>query len=230
MRKKKTSNTKYEIIQCATELFLEKGYTDAYVTTIAKELQISLGNLTFWFPTKEHILAEMLKELCAFQAQADAKEADKKYSLLIEYLFELAMFASVCKENHNIEDLVLAAYTHPLSLGVIRANDTERAKKVFGEFCPEWTDAEFVQAENVVSGIEYAMFMTENTEILSFEQRVTSCMDAILKIYEVPKEIRKDIIVEVMARDYQSRGKLVFENFCKYVGEKSVEELQKTAK
>lgn len=229
VKTKKLLDTRYEILQCATRLFLEKGYTDAYVTTIANILQISTGNLTFWFPTKEHILAELVKELCTFQLQTE-EEIKRESSLLVTYLFELAMFASVCKENHNIEDLVLAAYTHPLSLGVIRANDTERAKKVFGEFCPEWTDAEFVQAENVVSGIEYAMFMTENTEILSFEQRVTSCMDAILKIYEVPKEIRKDIIVEVMARDYQSRGKLVFENFCKYVGEKSVEELQKTAK
>ena len=58
--------------------FLEKGYKNSYVTTMAKTLHISIGNLIFWFPTKEHILAEMIKELCAFQAQADAKEADKK--------------------------------------------------------------------------------------------------------------------------------------------------------
>ena len=91
MARSKMKNTKYEILQCATKSFLERGYTDTYVTVVAKDLGISTGNLTFHYPTKEHILAEMLKELCAFQTQADAKEADKKYSLLIEYLFELAM-------------------------------------------------------------------------------------------------------------------------------------------
>lgn len=230
MKQRKTLNTRYKILQCATMLFLEKGYTEAYVTTIANTLQISTGNLTFWFPTKEHILAELIKELCVFQERMDEKESEEDYSLITSYLFELAMFASVCMENPNIKDLVVAAYTHPLSLGIIRANDTERAKKIFGKFCPEWTETEFIQTENVVSGIEYAMFMTENAEMLSFEQRVTSSMDAIMRMYEVPKEIRQSIIAEVMTKDYRSKGNQVFEEFCNYVGDKNTEELQRTAK
>ena len=221
MKQRKTLNTRYKILQCATMLFLEKGYTEAYVTTIANTLQISTGNLTFWFPTKEHILAELINELCVFQERMDEKESEEDYSLITSYLFELAMFASVCMENPNIKDLVVAAYTHPLSLGIIRANDTERAKKIFGKFCPEWTETEFIQTENVVSGIEYAMFMTENTEMLSFQQRVTSSMDAIMRMYEVPKEIRQSIIAEVMTEDYRSKGKHVFEEFCNYVGNKN---------
>ncbi len=47
MTKQSKKNTKYEILQCATRLFLEKGYTDSYITTIAKELQISTGNIRF---------------------------------------------------------------------------------------------------------------------------------------------------------------------------------------
>lgn len=230
MARPKTQRTKYEILQCATKLFLEKGYTDAYVTTIAKTLQISTGNLTFWFPTKEHILAELIKELLAFQKQVEEKKAGEIHSLLVEYLFELAMFASVCVDNPHIKDLVVSAYIYPMSLEIIRANDTERAKKVFGAFCPEWTETEFIQAENVVSGIEYSMFMTENTQKLSFEQRVTSSMDAIMKIYEVPKELRQSIIAEVMAGDYRSKGSHVFEMFCNYVEEKNMGEVQKTAK
>ena len=48
------NNTKLEILQCATELFLEKGYTSAYVTAIANKLDISTGNLTFHYP-RTHI-------------------------------------------------------------------------------------------------------------------------------------------------------------------------------
>lgn len=230
LRQKGATNTKYEILYLATKFFLEKGYTNSYVTTMAKTLHISTGNLTFWFPTKEHILAEMVKELCSFQIYTEVEKKDREYALLIDYLFELTMFASVCEENPNIKDLVIASYTQPLPLAVIRANDTERSKRTFAEFCMEWSDTEFIQAENVASGIECAMFMTENAEKLTFEQRVTSGLDAIMKVYEVPKDIRQSVLKEVMAMDYRSGGKHVFETFCDYVEKKNSWEKQKTVK
>lgn len=215
MKQKSTPNTRYEILQCATRLFLEKGYTDAYVTTIAKTLQISTGNLTFWFPTKEHILAELVRELFAFQLDVEDQQDE-----LLAYLLELLIIAGVCEENPKIKDLILAVYTHSQSLAIIREYDTKRAKLTFGKYCPEWTDSDYVLAENVASGIEYSMLMTENTENITFEQRVTSSLDAIMKLYEVPKEDRKRLIAEVMAMDYRSKGSHVFESFCSFVEEK----------
>ena len=196
---------------------MEKGYTNTYVTAITNTLKISTGNLTFHFPTKEHILAELIRELCVFQRRLEGENEQTEHSLLEAYLLELAMFAWICEENPNIRDLVLATYTYPLSLQIIRANDTKRAMKVFGEFCPNKAESDFIQAENVVSGIEYSMFRIENTEGISFEQRVTSSMDAIMKIYEVPESIRQDIIAKVMATDYRNKGSQVFENFVHYV-------------
>ena len=81
--------------------------------------------------------------------------------------------------------------------------------------------AEYIQAENVASGIECAMFMTENAENLTLEQRVTSSLDAIMKVYEVPKEIRQSVLKEVMAMDYRSSGNHVFEEFCSFVEQKN---------
>ena len=210
-------NTRYKILLCATKLFLEKGYTDTYVTNITNSLKISTGNLTFHFPTKEHILAELIRELNAFQHQIEENYDETEYFLASAFLLELVMFASVCEENPNIRDLIIAAYTHTLSLEIIRENDTQRAKHVFGKFCQDWTEADFIQAENVVSGIEYAMFRTENTQQISFEQRVTSSLDAIMKIYDMPERIRQNIIAEVMAEDYRSKGSLVFKEFTAYV-------------
>ena len=216
----KSDLTKLEIIRVATRMFLEKGYSKTTIKAISDELGMSTGNLTFWFPTKEHILAEMVKELCAFQIYTEVEKKDREYALLIDYLFELTMFASVCEENPNIKDLVIASYTQPLPLAVIRANDTERSKRTFAEFCKEWSETEYIQAENVASGIECAMFMTENAQKLTFEQRVTSSLDAIMKVYEVPKEIRQSVLKEVMAMDYRSSGNHVFEEFCSFVEQK----------
>lgn len=210
-------NTRYKILLCATRLFLEKGYTDTYVTTITNMLKISTGNLTFHFPTKEHILAELVKELNMFQQHIEEEAEPAEYSLPVAYLLELVVFASFCDENPNVRNLIEAAYTHPLSLEVIRSNDSQRVKRVFGEFCPEWTEAEFVQAENVVSGIEYAMYRMENTQTLSFEQRVTSSIDAIMKVFDVPKSVRRTIIAEVMSADYKDQGSRIFEEFSNHI-------------
>ena len=216
MAQQKMQSTKYEILQCATRLFLEKGYTDTYVTTIANTLQISTGNLTFHYPTKEHILAELVRELFAFQWEVEENEQD----LLAAYLFELVMIASVCEENPKIKDLILAVYTHSLSFAIIREYDAKRAKTTFGAFCGNWTDSDYILAENVASGMEFAMFMTENAEAVTFEQRVTSSLNAIMMLYEVPEDTRKRLLAEVMEKDYRSKGSLVFEAFYGYVEEK----------
>lgn len=36
----------------------------------------------------------------------------------------------------------------------------QRAKNVFGIYRPDWTDVDFEEAEVLVSGVEYATFMT----------------------------------------------------------------------
>ncbi len=218
MRQKGTTNTKYEILYLATKFFLEKGYTNSYVTTMAKELQISTGNLTFWFPTKEHILAELVRELFAFQWEMEEQRDE-----LLAYLYELVLIAFVCEENPNIKDLILAVYTHSMSMAIVREYDTKRAKIIFDKYCPEWTDTDYVLAENVVSGIEYAMLITENTENITFEQRVTSALDTIMKVYEVPMEYRKQLIADVMSMDYRRKGSSVFETFSSFVKEKMKE-------
>ena len=218
MTDNKILNTKYEILQCATKLFLEKGYTNSYVTTMAKELQISTGNLTFWFPTKEHILAELVRELFAFQWEMEEQRDE-----LLAYLYELVLIAFVCEENPNIKDLILAVYTHSMSMAIVREYDTKRAKIIFDKYGSEWMDSDYVLAENVVFGIEYAMLITENTENITFEQRVTSALDTIMKVYEVPMEYRKQLIADVMSMDYRRKGSSVFETFSSFVKEKMKE-------
>lgn len=210
-------NTKYEILQCATKLFIEKGYTSTYVTSIASELGISTGNLTFHFPTKEHILAELINELLTLPRREEERAVKGELALMMGYLLELAMFASVCQNNPNIKDLIVSAYTRPMSLEIIRESDTKRAMQIFGKYCPDWEETDFIQTENVVSGIEYAMFMPENTQKLSFEQRVSGSLDAIMKVYEIPKDIRDGTIAEIMALDYSSMGNCVFDEFCNYI-------------
>ena len=201
MAKRKIINTKLEILQCSMELFLEKGYTASYVTTIAQKLGISTGNLTFYFPTKEHLLAELVKELCVFQWQTMEKAATDGKSSLLAYLLELATIVSVCDENSVAKDFYLSAYTHSLPLKIIRESDTQKTETVFSEYCKGWSETDFIIAENIVSGIEYSMLVTEDTAEVSLEKRIKSSLDVIMKIYDVPENIRKSLLQSVISMD-----------------------------
>ena len=58
--------TKLKIIRYATKKMLETGYPNTQVRAIAKELNMSPGNLTFHYRTKEDMLAELVELLCDF--------------------------------------------------------------------------------------------------------------------------------------------------------------------
>ena len=85
--------TKLEIVQEATTQFLEKGFTHTTVSSIAKELHMSTGNLTFHYPTKDHLLAELVDMLCKFQWKQIEKEADDGISSVLAICLELTAMA-----------------------------------------------------------------------------------------------------------------------------------------
>ena len=83
MAQQKMQSTKYEILLCATKSFLERGYTDTYVTVVAKDLGISTGNLTFHYPTKEH-RQSVLKEVMAMDYRSSGNHLFEAFCDYVE--------------------------------------------------------------------------------------------------------------------------------------------------
>lgn len=212
----KRALTKLEIVQEASKQFLEKGYTNTTISAISRELDMSPGNLTFHFPTKEHLLAELVELLCDFQWKMMEKEANEGYSSVVAICLEIGSMASACEKDEVIKDFFISAYCSPLCLEIIRRNDIERAKKVFGDYCSGWTDEQFAEAEILCSGIEYTTLMTAGNP-LSLERRISGAINEILRIYGIPEETRKIKIEKVFAADYKNLGKRVLNEFRKYV-------------
>ena len=182
--------TKLEIITEATKQFLEKGYTNTSANAVAKALDMSQGNLTFHYPTKEHLLAILVDKLCDFQWKRMEHEANDGISSVLAICLELTAMASACESDETIKDFFLSAYSSPLSLDIIRKNDAKRAKEVFGSYRPDWTDEQFAEAEILVSGIEYATLMTAGDPV-PLETRIAGALNNILGIYGVPEETRQ---------------------------------------
>lgn len=215
-RVKKESPTRLAIIQVAIELFLEKGFSQTTAAAVCKKLDIGTGNLTFYFPTKEHILDVLVTMMCDFQWKIMEEATDEGKSSLLAYCLELATMAAISEENPQMRDFYVSAYSHPMTLENIRANGIEKMKQVFGQYCPDWTEEQFVEAKNIVSGIEYATLMTTEHSA-PLHARVEGALNSIMLFFGIPEELRKMKLEKVLAMDYPSIGRHVLTEFRKYV-------------
>ena len=105
MAKEKRTKTKYEIIQVASKLFLEKSYTNTSIHTIAKELNISPGNLTYYFPTKEHLLLGIVEKLNDFKWSIYQKQASQGIECISSICLDFMSVVSACQESPRAKDL-----------------------------------------------------------------------------------------------------------------------------
>lgn len=225
MSRRRVNTTRLEIIQLATEMILSIGYSATTPKRICDELDISTGNLTYYFPTKEHLLAVLVEMLCDFQGKTLQSTVDEGSTSLLAVCLELATMAAMSEESEIARDLFVSAYSSPVCLEIIRRNDAQRSRSVFGEFCPGWTDEQFVEAETLVSGIEYATMMTTG-DSTSLENRITGALNNIMRIYNVPEDIRTVKINKVLAMDYRAVGRRVLNEFKAYVKETNEQTLE----
>ena len=217
MARKKVNNAiKMAMVRVANRMFLERGFSNTSVKAIAQELGISTGHITFYDPTKEHLLAILVEKLCDFQWQMMNQTVDEGKTSLMAICLELVAMAAICEENEIAKDFYLSSYTNPMCLEIIRKSDTRRAKEVFGEYCTGWNDENFAEAETLVSGIEYATLMTTH-DSASLEIRIAGALNQIMTLYNVPENIRKMKIDKVLTMDYASIGRRIFTEFTEYI-------------
>ena len=213
---KKRENTKLEIIKVATKLYISEGFKNTSFSKIAKILDLSTGNITFYFPSKEHLLAVLVGELFDFQNLLMEKAANEGKKSLLAYCLELTSMAAACEEDKAAKDFFITAYTSPLTLELIRRNDTEKTKNIFREFNPEWDEEQWAVMENIVSGIEYAT-LAANEEAIPLPLRIEKTLDSIMTLYNVPEELRKIKIGKVLSMDYRIFGRRILKEFREYI-------------
>ena len=222
-------NTKLEIIKLAAHLFIEEGYSKTTFARVARELDLSTGNITFYFPSKDHLLAVLVEEMFDFQTWLMEYEAKEGASSLLSYCLELTSIAAACEDDEVTKDFFSSAYSSSMILDLIRENDTEKTKKIFGSFRPEWTDEDWRATENIVSGIEYATIMTCEDDT-PLAKQIEKALDSILMLYGVPEELRRQKIEKVLAMDYRGIGKRILNGFKEYIDKVNEENLKNANK
>lgn len=217
MARRKSNLTKLEIVQVAMKMFLEKGFTNTSAKAISNELNISTGNLTFYFPTKEHILLELTKEITEFHTKCIDKISKKENDDLYSYCWEIAAQIILCEENENVKDIYLAMYSHPLTLHYIKDWTAEKNQKILGERLSGWTYERFRRCENVTCCIERSALTEPCTEEYTIKDKIRLILTCLLKIYDISIEEREKVINKILQTDYHKMGHDLFKQLTRYV-------------
>ena len=215
-RKKVVNETKNAIIRVAIEMFLERGFTNTSARAIAAELGISTGNITFYFPSKEHLLMVLVEMLCDSQWSMLEQQADEEETALMAFCMETMTVAAACEQNEIARDLFLSVFQSELCRNFLRENHVARAERIFSEYCGDWTHQQFRIAEILVMGIQYAVIIPTDVEI-PLSERIAGALNQILSIYGVPENNRAEKIRRILALDYNDIRQRVREGSLRYV-------------
>lgn len=215
-RKKVVNETKNAIIRVAIEMFLERGFTNTSTRAIAAELGISTGNITFYFPSKEHLLMVLVEMLCDSQWSMLEQQADEEETALMAFCMETMTVAAACEQNEIARDLFLSVFQSELCRNLLRENHVARAERIFSEYCGDWTHQQFRIAEILVMGIQYAVIIPTDVEI-PLSERIAGALNQILSIYGVPENNRAEKIRRILALDYNDIRQRVREGSLRYV-------------
>lgn len=224
MARRRVNTTKLEIVQLATKLFLELGFSSTTPKMICDELDISTGNLTYYFPTKEHLLCVLAEMLCDFQWKMFESVSGNGYGSISSICIEMMTVASACEENEIARDFFTAVFESEICRNYLRNNHVERAKQIFAKECEGWTDLQFEEAELLVMGLQYTTVAASDANI-PLKTKIAGALDRILDIYQVDKETRMCEIENVLQMDCRGVSKRVLSEFIAFVDKTNNEAL-----
>lgn len=200
-RKKADNATKNEIVRVTTGMLFERGFTNTSIRAIAAELGISTGNITFYFPTKEHLLLVLVEKLCDAQWSMLEQQVNEEQKDMMALCMETMTVATACEQSEIARDLFLSAFQSELCRNLLLAYHVAGAKRIFSEYCGDWTHQQFQMAGLLVMGLQYAVIIPTDAEI-PLPERIAGALNQILSIYGVPENIRSKKISYILALDY----------------------------
>jgi len=221
----KDTTTKLEIVQTASECFLELGYSNTSPNLIVRKLGISTGNLTYYYATKEHLLCVLVELLCEFQWQLIEIEADRGIGSIASLCLETMTVATACAENDIARDFFVAVFQSEMCRNYLRNNHALRAKKIFAKQCADWPDRKFQETELLVKGLQYAAIVPTDADI-PVKTKIDSALHQILSMYNVDEETRKKEIDRVLAMECRDISKKVLQEFIRYVKHKNEQSME----
>lgn len=202
----------------ATRLFLEKGFRNTSAKMICEEVGISPGNLTFWFPSKADILLEFTKKIMSYHTKFIEYNKNKKEENLYTYCLEIVVQIALCEEKENIRDIYYSMYSDPLTMSYLKDWTAQKNLDILGPYLPEWDLKQFRRTANVTCCIERSALAEPCTEEYTLDDKIRLTLTCLLKIYDIEKNARDKVIVEILATDFKKIKSNMLKQLDEYLG------------
>ena len=202
----------------ATRLFLEKGFRNTSAKMICEQVGISPGNLTFWFPSKADILLEFTKKIMSYHTKFIEYNKNKKEENLYTYCLEIVVQIALCEEKENIRDIYYSMYSDPLTMSYLKDWTAQKNLDILGPYLPEWDLKQFRRTANVTCCIERSALAEPCTEEYTLDDKIRLTLTCLLKIYDIEKNARDKVIVEILATDFKKIKSNMLKQLDEYLG------------
>ena len=209
------TKTEIIIIRSAIKLFLENGYTKTTFKMIESDSGVKIGNITYYFHSKEELFKVLVEELMESHISVIDDIYNKGEDNVLAFAMEITAQIALCENDRNAWDLYYSAYSLPHTFEHIKLWATEKNYNLFKDTLPEWSEHDFRCKEVVASGIEFAALKTLCDRNFTLDKKVSLVLDSMMMLYEVPKEKRNEVIEKILAMDYEKIAEDMFEKFVK---------------
>lgn len=229
-RRASINTTRAEIVQTGIHLMLEKGYKQSTIKELSEILGISKGNITFYYPTKEHLLLELTNEVLEFHMKCINRVRGDGYDDLLAYCWEVVAQIVICEDYEKMRELYLQIYTHPLTMSRVKDWTADKNYQLLHRHLPEWTPQRFRIFENVACCIERSALTEPCTEEYPLETKVIITLDSLLKLYDVEKPAREKLIKQILDLNYHEVGRALHKEFIDFVEKANQKALERALK
>ena len=182
---------------------------------IESDSGVKVGNITYYFHSKDELLKILVEELMDFHATAIEDIHNTSNDPLLAYATEIAAQIAICEIDINAWDLYYSSYSIASVYEYVKKWGAEKNYAIFKHMLPEWSEHDFRTIEVVAAGIELAAIKTTCDRIFTMDKKVEVVLDSLLKLYEVKKEERTRVIEKVLSTDYQNLAQEMFGGFVK---------------
>lgn len=203
------------VVRATTKLFLQNGYTRTSLKMIEQDSGVKVGNITYYFHSKEDLLKILVEELMDYHGIMLEEICEKQDDKLFAYAMEITAQIALCENNRSAWDLYSSAYNLPQTYEAIKAWAAEKNYNLLRERLPDWTEHDFKEIEEVASGIEFAALKSVCDRSFTLEKKISLFLDSLMMLYQVPEAERKAVTQKVISLDYEQIAKDMFDRFVK---------------
>lgn len=221
-RAEKAEKIREKTLYVATELFLEKGYTNTTLRVLAAQAGVDVSAINRAFGCKENILCELVKYVLEEQFRtAAANISTATDDPILFYAAETTMQLYMAESRESVRELYLTAYSLPSSLDVIQQMITEKLEQIFGAHLPQATTKDFYELE-IASGSIIRGFMERRCDVyFTMERKVKRYLETTLRIFQVPEEKISEAVAFVKQFDFAQIAEGIIDRMLNYLKEET---------